>query len=92
MRNDFALTVIIIVLAAVLIVVIGAARYNRTTKSETKCTPMSHGAASNYTTIIIDSCECIEAFNKLAHKGNCKFCAERHRNEIYDLVKQFNKQ
>ena len=41
--------------------------------------PISNGIASGYHTIVIDSCEYIEAFNKLAHKGNCRFCAERRR-------------
>lgn len=52
---------------------------------------MSHGVSDGYSTIVIDSCEYIEAIHGLAHKGKCKFCAERHRNEINDLVKQLNK-
>ena len=44
--------------------------------------PISHGVADGYSTIVIDSCEYIEAFNKLAHKGNCKFCDERHKKEV----------
>ena len=40
---------------------------------------------------VIDSCEYITWGHGLAHKGNCRFCAERHRNEINDLVKQLNK-
>lgn len=33
-----------------------------------------------YHTVVIDSCEYIEGFNKLTHKGNCKFCEERKKN------------
>lgn len=44
--------------------------------------PTSQGACSHYHTIVIDSCEYIEAFNRLAHKGNCRFCAERHRKGL----------
>ena len=45
----------------------------------------SHGVADGYSTIVIDSCEYIEAFNRLAHKGNCKFCAERHKSELKEM-------
>ena len=53
--------------------------------------PINHGVADGYSTIVIDSCEYIEAFNKLTHKGNCKFCVTRHRKERQDLIKQLNK-
>lgn len=43
--------------------------------------PMSCGVADGYFTIVIDSCEYIEAFNRLAHKGNCRFCAERRKKQ-----------
>lgn len=39
-------------------------------------------------TVVIDSCEYISAYNRLAHKGNCHFCAERRKQEIKDLVKE----
>ena len=39
-------------------------------------------------TVVIDSCEYISAYNRLAHKGNCRFCAERRKQEIKDLVKE----
>ena len=44
--------------------------------------PMSHSVSEGYSTIVIDSCEYIEAYNRLAHKGNCKFCVERRKKEI----------
>lgn len=37
-------------------------------------------------TIVIDSCEYISGYYKLAHKGNCKFCAERRKMELEELV------
>ena len=41
-----------------------------------------------YGTIIIDSCEYIRGFDKLAHKGNCRFCKERRQKEMKELVEQ----
>jgi uncharacterized lipoprotein NlpE involved in copper resistance len=37
-------------------------------------------------TIIVDSCEYIKGYNSLAHKGNCKFCAERRKKELDSLA------
>ena len=39
-------------------------------------------------TIVIDSCEYISGYNRLAHKGNCRFCAERKKKELKELVEQ----
>lgn len=39
-------------------------------------------------TVVIDSCEYISGYNRLAHKGNCRFCAERKKQELKELVKQ----
>ena len=41
-----------------------------------------------YGTIIIDSCEYIRGLDKLAHKGNCRFCKERRQKEMKELVEQ----
>lgn len=41
-----------------------------------------------YRTIIIDSCEYIRGRDKLAHKGNCRFCKERRQKELKELVEQ----
>lgn len=35
----------------------------------------------------IDSCEYIVDGYWMAHKGNCKFCAERRKKELEDLRK-----
>lgn len=37
-------------------------------------------------TIVIDSCEYISGFHRLAHKGNCRFCKERKQKELKELV------
>lgn len=42
-------------------------------------------------TYVIDSCEYIGGLNNatfIAHKGNCKYCAERRKQELKELVKQ----
>ena len=42
----------------------------------------------NYETIVIDSCEYIRGYSRIAHKGNCRFCAERRKKELKELVEQ----
>ena len=47
-------------------------------------------------TYIIDSCEYIGfvgygAADIIAHKGNCKFCAERRQTELKELIEQLKK-
>ena len=40
-----------------------------------------------YKVTVIDSCEYIYTFRyKLAHKGNCKFCAERNKKMIKEQI------
>lgn len=36
-------------------------------------------------TVVMDSCEYISGYNRLAHKGNCKFCKERRQKELKEL-------
>ena len=48
--------------------------------------PMICDVADGYSMIVIDSCEYIESFNRLVHKGNCRFCVERHRNELKEII------
>lgn len=47
----------------------------------------------NYHTIVIDSCEYLSCkrLYDLTHKGNCKFCADRRRQEIKELVYELKK-
>jgi len=37
--------------------------------------------ANNPHVVVIDSCEYIHWSYGLAHKGNCKYCAERHKKD-----------
>ena len=39
-------------------------------------------------TVVIDSCEYIKDYYKLAHKGNCRFCKDRRQKELKELVEQ----
>lgn len=39
---------------------------------------------------VIDSCEYITWGHGLAHKGNCRFCAERHRSGLKEIVEHNN--
>ena len=39
-----------------------------------------------YGVIVIDSCEYIRGSNRLAHKGNCRFCKERRQKELEELI------
>lgn len=39
-------------------------------------------------TVVIDSCEYISGYNRLAHKGNCRFCKERRQKELEEFMKQ----
>jgi len=40
-----------------------------------------------YKIITIDSCEYITSIKQLAHKGNCKYCAERRKKELEEYVR-----
>lgn len=42
----------------------------------------------NYILFRIDSCEYISLHGSFSHKGNCKFCAERRKQELEQLVKK----
>ena len=51
---------------------------------------------NGFNVIIVDSCEYLKSkevdgyagFGFFAHKGNCKFCAERRNRELKELVEQ----
>ena len=36
-------------------------------------------------TIVIDSCEYVGGYYRLAHKGNCKYCQERIKKMIKEV-------
>lgn len=42
----------------------------------------------DYGIIVMDSCEYINGFNRLAHKGNCRFCEERKEKKLEKLIEQ----
>lgn len=42
----------------------------------------------DYGIVVIDSCEYINGFNRLAHKGNCRFCEERKEKKLEKLIEQ----
>ena len=74
-----------VILALTFIILCIAILYNgHESKSDNEdiSAPMSRGSSTGYYTIVIDSCEYIEGFSRLAHKGNCKFCAERRKTEL----------
>lgn len=79
----------IILLALISLMMVGCLDYNSNpnrnidTKTE----------GNLYGTIIIDSCEYIQGYRRLAHKGNCRFCEERdsikwekRKKELEELV------
>lgn len=42
----------------------------------------------NYGITTIDSCEYVTGVYIISHKGNCKYCAERRKQELKELVEQ----
>ena len=70
----------IILLTLTTLMMVGCVDYNSNRNIDTK----TEGAI--YGTIIIDSCEYIRGVDKLAHKGNCRFCKERRQKELEELV------
>ena len=57
-------------------------------KNEDGSLKLNTGVLTESHVVIIDSCEYI-SYNGgygLAHKGNCKFCAERRRKEQEKLI------
>ena len=46
-----------------------------------------HSAENPYIQVL-DSCEYICWHSRMAHKGNCHFCAKRRQKELKELVEQ----
>lgn len=44
------------------------------------------GAIGNPHLVEVDSCEYIAWGHGLAHKGDCKYCAERRKKEFYEMI------
>lgn len=74
----------IILLALAALMMVGC-DWNSTYEVDTKKDGILYG------TIIIDSCEYIRGVDRLAHKGNCKFCKERRQKELEKLIEQLKK-
>ena len=70
----------IILLALTALMMTGCEDYNSNINIDTKTKGVIFG------TIIIDSCEYINDYYRLAHKGNCRFCKERRQKELEELV------
>jgi hypothetical protein len=45
--------------------------------------------STDFSICTIDSCEYIVGLYKMSHKGNCKFCSERKKQELRELFKEF---
>ena len=69
----------LILLALTALIMVGC-DYNSNSNIDTKTEGTIYG------TIIVDSCEYIRSYNRLAHKGNCKFCTERRKKELDSLA------
>lgn len=55
--------------------------------------PVKYKVTEDYFIVEIDSCEYVRygpAYG-FQHKGNCRFCAERRKQELKELVEQLNK-
>ena len=46
----------------------------------------------DYDVIVIDDCEYLKTGTTLAHKGNCKYCVERHKKEQEELIRKIKVQ
>ena len=49
---------------------------------------------NRYITIVVDSCEYLVYDGNdidMTHKGNCRFCAERRKQEIKELIEEIRK-
>lgn len=52
----------------------------------TGCNDKNPDGSYNLETVVVDSCEYINAYNRLAHKGNCVYCKNRREKEIEELA------
>lgn len=79
----------IILLALVTLIMLGCEYINDAKIEEAK-------RSNGFNIVVIDSCEYYEkstatgyqGLGYLAHKGNCRFCAERRKQELKELVEQ----
>ena len=49
---------------------------------------LSRQGIYSYISVVIDSCEYVmnSGVSRMSHKGNCKFCAERRKKELEELI------
>lgn len=69
----------IIVLALTALMMVGCEPYVNPTKD----------FSSRFMTVYIDSCEWLMSqldYDAIAHKGNCRFCKERRKQELKELL------
>lgn len=90
----------IILLTLVTLMMVGCSESQETKyKQRVKC--KQERVERGYSVIIVDGCEYIEKTDDyhvggdcgvkagyVAHKGNCRFCAERRKQELKELVEQ----
>ena len=69
----------IILLALIILIIAGCDDYRNPNGSYDTSRSIS------LETIVIDSCEYINGYSRLAHKGNCRFCKERRQEEFEQL-------
>ncbi len=78
MKKDFLSTVLAITLASIpfmmAAILTGCDERN---PDGSYHAPKANSSLTGFHTIVIDSCEYIVDGNRLAHKGNCRFCKER---------------
>lgn len=73
----------IIILAIITLMVVGCG-----SKTEFKAPLGGTSENISFHTVMIDSCEYVMSVYRLAHKGNCHFCAERRKQELKELIEQ----
>lgn len=90
-----------IILTLVTLIMVGCCESQETKSKQERVECKQERVEHDYSVIIIDSCEYIEKTDNfaigadwgakagyVAHKGNCRFCAERRKQELKSLVEQ----
>ena len=91
----------IILLTLVTLMMAGCCNPQETKSKQERVGCKQERVGRGYSVIIVDSCEYIEKTDDyhvgadfgakagyVAHKGNCRFCAERRKQELKELVEQ----
>lgn len=96
MIDDFEKAIKKIILALVALIMVGCddicdkIENQRKKATQKRIERLSILVEWHNSTVIIDSCEyiCEETRGLVEHKGNCRFCAERRKQELEELVEQ----